>query len=139
VVLYCLVSGRLPFASRNPQVTVRKNAKCQLFFPEARFAHVDPQIVRFLEQVMAYSPNIRLTATEALNHPWIAKHLDLTPKRSTKELLTMSFGQLSQISTGSGVEEPKLEEIEQPQLVTAKSVPANALREALLENDEETR
>jgi len=72
VLTYLLLCGRLPFAATTQ---LRPNQKIQslykLTFPKRYWQGVSPMAIDFLQRVLVLNPAARLTATEALNHPWL--------------------------------------------------------------------
>ncbi|POM70460.1 CAMK protein Kinase [Phytophthora palmivora] len=72
VLTYLLLCGRLPFAATTQ---LRPNQKIQalykLTFPKRYWRGVSPVAIDFLQRVLVLNPSARLTATEALNHPWL--------------------------------------------------------------------
>ncbi|OWZ02366.1 CAMK protein kinase [Phytophthora megakarya] len=72
VLTYLLLCGRLPFAATTQ---LRPNQKIQslykLTFPKRYWRGVSPVAIDFLQRVLVLNPTARLTATEALNHPWL--------------------------------------------------------------------
>ncbi|KAF4316602.1 hypothetical protein BBO99_00008941 [Phytophthora kernoviae] len=72
VLTYLLLCGRLPFAATTQ---LRPNQKIQslykLTFPKRYWQGVSPMAIDFLQRILVLNPSARLTATEALNHPWL--------------------------------------------------------------------
>ncbi|KAG2766920.1 hypothetical protein JG687_00005910 [Phytophthora cactorum] len=72
VLTYLLLCGRLPFAATTQ---LRPNQKIQalykLTFPKRYWRGVSPVAIDFLQRVLVLNQSARLTATEALNHPWL--------------------------------------------------------------------
>ncbi|CAI5727558.1 unnamed protein product [Peronospora farinosa] len=72
VLTYLLLCGRLPFAATTK---LRPNQKIEslykLTFPKRYWRGVSPVAIDFLERVLELDSSARLTATEALNHPWL--------------------------------------------------------------------
>lgn len=72
VLTYLLLCGRLPFAATTQ---LRPNQKIQslykLTFPKRYWQGVSPMAIDFLQRVLVLNPSARLTATEALDHPWL--------------------------------------------------------------------
>ncbi|KAG7395608.1 hypothetical protein PHYBOEH_003445 [Phytophthora boehmeriae] len=72
VLAYLLLCGRLPFAATTQ---LRPNQKIQslykLTFPKRYWQGVSPMAIDFLQRVLVLNPSARMTAAEALNHPWL--------------------------------------------------------------------
>ncbi|TDH74435.1 hypothetical protein CCR75_003061 [Bremia lactucae] len=72
VLVYLLLCGRLPFAATTqlqPAQSIQKLYK--LTFPSRYWLGVSPVAIDFLRRVLVVNPSMRLTATEALKHPWL--------------------------------------------------------------------
>mmetsp|Transcript_4952 Transcript_4952/g.7336 ORF Transcript_4952/g.7336 Transcript_4952/m.7336 type:complete len:243 (+) Transcript_4952:755-1483(+) len=107
VIVYILLCGFPPFVDMkeetkedvqntpfwvyvNKMQTVVIGAKgvnaAPLDFPEEYWKHISPAAKDFLQKILVVNPNVRLRASEALKHPWLAKdshqrtgkHLNLT-------------------------------------------------------------
>uniref|UniRef100_A0AAV1U1Z3 Protein kinase domain-containing protein n=1 Tax=Peronospora matthiolae TaxID=2874970 RepID=A0AAV1U1Z3_9STRA len=72
VLTYLLLCGRLPFAATTQ---LRPNQSIQMLhrltFPKRYWHGVSPLAIDFVQRVLVLDPSARLTASEALNHPWL--------------------------------------------------------------------
>uniref|UniRef100_M4C2C7 Protein kinase domain-containing protein n=1 Tax=Hyaloperonospora arabidopsidis (strain Emoy2) TaxID=559515 RepID=M4C2C7_HYAAE len=72
VLTYLLLCGRLPFAATTQ---IRPNQSIQMLyrltFPKRYWHGVSPLAIDFVQRVLVLDPSARLTASEALNHPWL--------------------------------------------------------------------
>lgn len=85
VILYILLSGRPPFDGKDDREIVRKvrighydlNSKKSftiLFLNLApEFKYVSKEAIDLLKKMLTYDPERRISAEEALRHPWITK------------------------------------------------------------------
>ncbi|RLN21451.1 hypothetical protein BBJ28_00021441 [Nothophytophthora sp. Chile5] len=72
VLAYLLLCGRLPFAATTQLRPNQKvSALYKLTFPRKYWQGVSPMAIDFLQRVLVLNPSGRLTAKEALNHPWL--------------------------------------------------------------------
>lgn len=65
VVLYTMLAGTAPFASEESIFSGKYN--------EQGIAHVSPQAKDLVHKLLQLEPTSRLTAEQALNHPWLAE------------------------------------------------------------------
>lgn len=70
IVLYILLCGQYPFDSDN-QV-----ASNQLEFQVGQLENISPEAASLIRSILLYEPSQRLTATEALAHPWFSQSSD---------------------------------------------------------------
>ncbi|CAI5722846.1 unnamed protein product [Hyaloperonospora brassicae] len=72
VLAYLLLCGRLPFPATTQ---LRPNQSIQMLykltFPRRYWHGVSPLAIDFVQRVLVLDPSARLTASEALDHPWL--------------------------------------------------------------------
>jgi len=75
VITYILLSGSMPFdpSTYSPEALERRNA---LEFPPTLFSEISSDACDFIRSLLQVDPTKRLSAPEALVHPWM---LDATP------------------------------------------------------------
>jgi len=71
VVTFILLTGTFPFSDSNPKVTYEKITKVEYDWEEAE---VSNQVLDFVDKLLVKDPSQRLTADQALGHPWIANY-----------------------------------------------------------------
>lgn len=71
VVLYILLSGRMPFRGRTDVDTLRFAAKGTYSFPEREWANISEDAKSLVNGLLEVEPEKRLTAEAALHHRWI--------------------------------------------------------------------
>lgn len=71
VILYNLLSGRLPFDGNNIKEVLRRVQAGKYDFPDAQWRHISPDAKDLIDGLLKYDPKKRLTASQALKHPWI--------------------------------------------------------------------
>ncbi|KAH7925073.1 Pkinase-domain-containing protein [Leucogyrophana mollusca] len=70
VILYALLSGRLPFDDKNVRTLLSKVKAGKYDMP----AYIDPQAKDLLSRMLVVDVNRRITITEILAHPWFNKN-----------------------------------------------------------------
>jgi len=71
VIVFVLLVGYMPFggSSERQQVIAIQSGKCGM--KKDRWAKVSPQGLDFVKKLLVVNPEVRLTALQALEHPWI--------------------------------------------------------------------
>jgi calcium/calmodulin-dependent protein kinase I len=79
VVLYFCIAGRAPFVDKSKRGLLRKIIKGDYSFSSKRWSGVSHSAKRFIASLLKVDPNMRLTAEEALYHPWLINSTPLPP------------------------------------------------------------
>lgn len=69
-VLYLLVSGYLPFSGKTSEEVFTKIKNNSVSFRHKEFQTVTPQCIDLIQKLLLKDPRKRLSAAEALKHPW---------------------------------------------------------------------
>ena len=72
VILYLLLSETYPFTGCSNREIFRNILKGELKFPLNNWLFVSASARDLLKQMLHFNPTLRLTAAEALKHPWFA-------------------------------------------------------------------
>ena len=73
VLLYAMIAGFAPFGQAEKPDQIRAKIKqCRPNFKYQVFNSVSPEAIDLIQKLLVLSPNQRLTAAEALQHPWVA-------------------------------------------------------------------
>lgn len=72
VVLYILLSGKMPFYGRTDVECVRRIAAGTYSLPPREWAHISPDAVSLVRALLQLNADRRLTASGALQHRWLA-------------------------------------------------------------------
>ena len=73
VILYILLSGRPPFDGSDDKEIV-KNVKIGAYsLSGSEWRGISKEAVDLIKKMLTYNPTSRISAEEALNHPWIKK------------------------------------------------------------------
>ncbi|KAJ9075047.1 Calcium/calmodulin-dependent protein kinase type I [Entomophthora muscae] len=73
VITYFLLSGEPPFNEQDVIIRVRNITNAAYSFKSDKWAHVtDLRIAKdFISKLLVKDPSTRMTASQALNHPWV--------------------------------------------------------------------
>jgi calcium/calmodulin-dependent protein kinase I len=76
VIMYNVLAGRLPFEDPSRRAVYQKIVKCDYIFHPKDWLGISKAAKRFISNLIHADPDVRMTAEEALEHPWLA---DLMP------------------------------------------------------------
>ncbi len=72
VVLYVMLSGRMPFYGRSDVECLRRTANGQYSFPDREWRNISDDAKSLVRALLQLNPEKRLTARAALQHGWLA-------------------------------------------------------------------
>jgi serine/threonine protein kinase len=72
-ICFYLLSGRQAFKGRDHKEILPLNEKCEIKFHKILWDKVSPESKDLVEKLMQRLPEDRLSAKEALKHPWFTK------------------------------------------------------------------
>lgn len=72
ILTYILLDGRAPFMGRNDRQTYRLILQGEYRFAEDRWSNVTENAKDFIGKLLQVDPSKRMTAEEAMAHPWLA-------------------------------------------------------------------
>ena len=75
VLLYCLVSGYLPFQGGSAKEVFSKIKAADFHFDHQEFETISKECKDLITKLLEKDPKKRLTGINALAHPWFAKFL----------------------------------------------------------------
>ena len=75
VVMYILLSGKVPFPGRNELEIIGNVLKGDFHFNHESFKNVSEECKDLICHLLEKDVNKRFTAEDAFNHPWIQKNL----------------------------------------------------------------
>lgn len=87
VILYILLTGTPPFGGRNHQQIIRNVAKGTYDLKRGELADVSKDAKDLIKQMLTYDQEERITATEALEHPWFSRKKGTTGPDLDKDIL----------------------------------------------------
>lgn len=73
VTLYVLLSGYEPFYGANDKELIRDNKEAKVEYPESEWKAVSIEGLDLIEKMLQRDPTKRITARDALLHPWITR------------------------------------------------------------------
>jgi calcium-dependent protein kinase len=71
VIAYVLLSQKKPFASKSRSQTINKITKCKYNFDADIWRGISQEAKNFVSSLIVYDPFDRLSAEQALDHPWL--------------------------------------------------------------------
>jgi calcium/calmodulin-dependent protein kinase I len=71
VITYTLLCGYSPFRSDDKNELIRETTKGKVTFHERFWKHVSETARDFIRRLLVVDPKDRMSAAEALNHPWM--------------------------------------------------------------------
>lgn len=78
VIGYILLSGIPPFYNEHIPLLFESIMKCDFDYPAAYWDKISDDALDFIDSLLVAQPNFRLTAKDALQHPWL-KNAPATP------------------------------------------------------------
>ena len=79
IVTYAMLSGYVPFSSADPALFKRQLERGKVEFNEKYWGHVSASAQDFVKRCLEKDPDKRITAEEALQHPWFQENLEAKP------------------------------------------------------------
>lgn len=76
VVTYAMLCGYAPFSSADPELFRKQLQQGQIVFHEKYWNSVSPEAIDFVKRCLTLDPEERITAEEALVHPWFQTCLE---------------------------------------------------------------
>mmetsp|Transcript_3900 Transcript_3900/g.8583 ORF Transcript_3900/g.8583 Transcript_3900/m.8583 type:complete len:404 (-) Transcript_3900:58-1269(-) len=74
VIAYTMLCGYPPFNGANNNQTHRSVLRGRYNFPVDEWKNISSEAMDFIQCMLQMDPRMRMTAEQALNHPWIVKH-----------------------------------------------------------------
>lgn len=71
VITYTMLCGYPPFHGDNNNEVFKKILNCELVFFENDWKNISREAVHFISKLIVEDPETRLSATDALKHPWM--------------------------------------------------------------------
>ena len=76
VIAYILMCGYPPFNGANNDQTHQRVLRGRYYFPAEDWKDVSIEAMDFIHRMLQMDPRKRMTVEQALNHPWIVKHVN---------------------------------------------------------------
>ncbi|KAH8111157.1 kinase-like domain-containing protein [Phellopilus nigrolimitatus] len=74
IITYVMLCGYSPFRSEDPADLIRETAECKLTFHERYWKNISAPAKHFVGALVCADPAARLSAAQALAHPWLTSH-----------------------------------------------------------------
>lgn len=102
VVLYVMLSGRMPFYGRNDVDCLRRTASGEYSFPDEQWKNISGDAISLVKSLLQVDPEKRLTARAALNHRWLEtpEHNSALPIENNLRELHSSRRKLKKVIMG---------------------------------------
>lgn len=71
VILYILLCGYPPFNGQNDKQIIENVLRGKFTLEEPEWDEISPEAKDFVSRLLKYDPNERISAEDALQHPWI--------------------------------------------------------------------
>ncbi|KAM3138909.1 hypothetical protein pb186bvf_008922 [Paramecium bursaria] len=100
IVFFIMIFGKLPFEGRDQEEILKQNEKCEIDFKQEKkiCKKLSGSGMNLLKQMLTKDPNIRISASTALNHCWFIK---MDSKQKLNPLLRKPGGSLTTIHEDS--------------------------------------
>jgi len=73
VTLYLMLCGYEPFYGESEKELIKANKKADFDFPDSEWSKISPEAKNLVAQMLKTDPSERITAEEAVEHPWIVR------------------------------------------------------------------
>ena len=73
VIFYIILTGRPLFKGNTPEEILDKNMRCDYRFTDKQWENVSEPAKDLVSQLLKEIPDERITAADALNHPWFSQ------------------------------------------------------------------
>lgn len=86
VIAYVLLSGLNPFASESTTKMIENISNCEYVFDSEAFKDISLEAMDFVDRLLVKDMKFRMTAHEALEHPWLKMKIEHVSNRVIKTL-----------------------------------------------------
>lgn len=86
VIMFVLLTGRPLFRGEKVDDILEKNKNCELIFPDQLWSKISPDARDLCEKLLKRDPKERITAKDALQHPWFTNSGDDGPEIEMNQL-----------------------------------------------------
>uniref|UniRef100_A0A3P8SQD6 Protein kinase domain-containing protein n=1 Tax=Amphiprion percula TaxID=161767 RepID=A0A3P8SQD6_AMPPE len=76
VMAYVLLSGLNPFASESTTKVIENISNCEYIFDSEAFKDISLEAMDFVDRLLVKDRKLRMTAHEALEHPWLKMKIE---------------------------------------------------------------
>lgn len=86
VLSYVLLSGLNPFAAESTTKMIENISSCEYVFEREAFKDISLEAMDFIDRLLVKDKKLRMTAHEALEHPWLKMKIEHVSKKVIKTL-----------------------------------------------------
>ncbi len=90
IIAYILLCGYPPFNGATNNETHDSILRGRYCFPREEWKSISNEAMDFISRMLQVDPTRRMTAVQALNHPWIVKHLSNEMRKECEDSLDHS-------------------------------------------------
>jgi calcium-dependent protein kinase len=91
VIMYILLSGNAPFEGQNEKEVIREIIKGKFSFNGPEWQDISVDARDLIKSLLTYKPEDRISAAEALQHPWIINHKTKEYNKNLPKLSVANF------------------------------------------------
>uniref|UniRef100_A0A3B4YDH7 Protein kinase domain-containing protein n=1 Tax=Seriola lalandi dorsalis TaxID=1841481 RepID=A0A3B4YDH7_SERLL len=86
VLTYVLLSGLNPFAAESTTKMIENISNCEYIFESEAFRDISLEAMDFVDRLLVKDRKLRMTAHEALEHPWLKMKIENVSKKTIRTL-----------------------------------------------------
>lgn len=94
VIMYIILCGNSPFHGKDTGDILLKNKQCKIIFEERHWKKISANGIDLVRRMLNPDPNQRLSADEALRHPWFSEY---GKKRSSRLTTPVTIGIVQEV------------------------------------------
>ncbi|OMJ87090.1 hypothetical protein SteCoe_11238 [Stentor coeruleus] len=87
IIMYILLTGRPPYSGKDTETILQQVKECPLIITPFKVLGLSSESVNLLQMLLRVSPESRISAREAVSHPWIAKYRNSSDENSIEIIL----------------------------------------------------
>jgi calcium/calmodulin-dependent protein kinase I len=116
VVIYVVLVGYPPFLEEDQQLQCRKICGAQYEFFEDDWGNISEQARDLIQRLLVVDPDRRLTASEALKHPWITGESQQEPGQQVRQVQQVPGQQAHQVQQQAHQVQQQVHQMQQVQM-----------------------
>jgi len=105
IIIYTLLSGKMPFQGLTPQRVLEKNRDCHICFQDETLKKISPDGINLVQRLTCSCPGLRIPPEKALMHHWFSniphkgERRELNLSRAEKTLHASKSAEVMKISS----------------------------------------
>ena len=88
IILYTMLCGHPPFCGNKENIIKSKILHSPLVFPQKEFGKVSQESIDYIKELLAYNPDKRPSAEEALNNRWLTTINSQGAKKLSEDIIS---------------------------------------------------